>query len=332
MKYESDKMQYVSVLRVCSMLLIVLYHSMCFYSGTWWYLRSEIVPLWKVISTPIEIVGLTTFVFISGFLYGYMYLDRGKYRNVKSFLTNKGRRLLIPYFFWSVLMIISMPAVQITWINMFTGVCHLWFLMMLFEIFVMMMFLNNFINTESSSKIIDFTLLIVSFVLLYVWKIISTHHYALGIEATLYYLPAFLVGFYYAKYRRGNDSKDVALSFFVIGIVAIFVLSFIGYSDNNTTYRVPTIFISLSAMILVKDSSVSSYHSIILDNLDKNSMGIYIFNQIVVFVLLLIPESNLFLSCHLYIGPFLISIVSLVIPWILSNLFNKNKYISLFIG
>ena len=140
MKYESNKMQYVSVLRVCSMLLIVLYHSMCFYSGTWWYLRSEIVPLWKVISTPIEIVGLTTFVFISGFLYGYMYLERGKYRNVKSFLSNKFRRLMIPYFFWGILMIVSMPTVQITWINLFTGVCHLWFLMMLFEIFVLIFY------------------------------------------------------------------------------------------------------------------------------------------------------------------------------------------------
>ena len=332
MKYESDKMQYVSVLRVCSMLLIVLYHSMCFYSGTWWYLRSEIVPLWKVISTPIEIVGLTTFVFISGFLYGYMYIERGKYRNVKSFLINKCRRLLIPYFFWSVLMIISMPAVQITWINLFTGVCHLWFLMMLLEIFVIMMFLNYFINIKSSSKQIDFTILIVSFVLLYVWKRISTHHYVLGIEATLYYLPAFLVGFYYAKYRRANDSNVVAFSLFVIGIVALFGQSLLGYTDNNTSYRVPAIFVSFSAMILVKNAFVSSYKSNILDNLDKNSMGIYIFNQIVVFVLLLIPESNLFLSRHLYIGPFLIFIVSFVIPWILSYLFNKNKYISFLIG
>lgn len=332
MKYESNKMQYVSVLRVCSMLLIVIYHSMCFYSGTWWYLRSEIIPLWKVISTPIEIIGLTTFVFISGFLYGYMYLERGKYRNVKSFLTNKCRRLLIPYFFWSVLMIILMPEVQITWINMFTGVCHLWFLMMLFEIFVIMIIFNYFVNTEYSSKRIDFTILIVSFVLLYVWKRISTHHYALGIESTLYYLPAFLVGFYYAKYRRDNDSRNVAFSLFMIGIVALFVLSLIGYTDNNTSYRVPAIFVSLSAMILVKNSSISSHQSNILDNLDKNSMGIYIFNQIVVFILLLIPESNQFLNCHLYSGPFLIFIVSLVIPWILSNFFNKKNYISFLIG
>lgn len=330
MKYELNKMPYVSVLRVCSMLLIVLFHSMCFYTGTWWYLRSEIVPLWRVISSPTVKIGLTTFVFISGFLYGYMYLERGKYRNVQSFLIKKFRRLLIPYFFWGILMIVFMPKVQITWINMFTGVCHLWFLMMLFDIFVLMILFNHLTRVEFSTKYIDFTIIIVSFLLLYVWKNITIHHYVLGIEATLYYLPAFLVGFYYAKYRRDNNNKGIAFSLFLIGIMALFVLSLFDYSD--TLYRVPAIIVSLSAMILLKNFSISSYQSNVLNNLDKNSMGIYIFNQIVVFILLLNPESNHFLSCHQFLGVLIIFIVSLVIPWILSNLFNKNKLLSLLIG
>lgn len=273
---------------------------------------------------------MTTFVFISGFLYGYMYLERGKYRNVQSFLINKFQRLLIPYFFWGILMIVSMPKVQITWINVFTGVCHLWFLMMLFEIFVIMVLFNHLIRVEFSTKYMDFAIIIVSFMLLYVWKNITTHHYALGIEATLYYLPAFLVGFYYAKYRRDNNSKGVAYSLLLIGIITLFVLSLFDYSD--TLYRVPAIIVSLSAMILLKNVSVSSYQSNVLNNLDKNSMGIYIFNQIVVFILLLYPESNHFLSCHQFLGVLIVFIVSLMIPWILSNLFNKNKYISLLIG
>ena len=330
MKYESDRMQYVSVLRVCSLFLIVLFHSMCFYSGTWWYLRSEIVPFWRVISFPTVKIGLTAFVFISGFLYGYMYLERGKYRNVQSFLIKKFRRLLIPYFFWGILMIVFMPEVQISWINLFTGVCHLWFLMMLFEIFVLMVLFNHLIRVEFSTKYLDFTIIIVSFMLLYIWKNITSHHYALGIEATLYYIPAFLVGFYYAKYRWDNNSKGVVFSLFLIGIMALFVLSFFDCSD--TLYRVPAIIVSLSVMILLKNFSVSSYQSDILNNLDKNSMGIYIFNQIVVFILLLNPDSNHFLSCHQFLGVLIIFIVSLVIPWILSNIFNKNKFLSLLIG
>ena len=125
MKCESDKMQYISVLRVGSMLLIVLFHSMCFYTGNWWYLSADVVPFWKVISAPTVKIGLTSFVFISGYLYGYMYLERGKYRNLKIFLARKCQRLLVPYFFWGILMIITMPAVHISWVNLFTGIAHL---------------------------------------------------------------------------------------------------------------------------------------------------------------------------------------------------------------
>ena len=325
-------MQYISILRICSMVLIVLFHSLCFYTGNWWYLCTDVVPLWKVISTPTVKIGLTTFVFISGFLYGYMYLERGKYKNVQSFLINKFRRLLIPYFFWGIIMIVAMPVLNISWINLFTGVAHLWFLMALFEMFVLMVLLNRLGIGDSSTKSVDFVIVAFSFVLLYVWKHYSSHQYALAIKEMFYYLPAFLVGFYYAKYRRDNESKGLAFFFFLIGILALFVLSFLDYPESNTLYRVPAIMVSLSAIILVKNSSVSSYQSNVLNNLDKNSMGIYIFNQIIVFLLLLNPESNHFLSYHPYFGVLIIFIVSLVIPWILSNLFNKIKYISFLVG
>lgn len=331
MKCESDKMQYISVLRVGSMLLIVLFHSMCFYTGNWWYLCADVVPFWKVISTPTVKIGLTTFVFISGFLYGYMYLKRGKYRNPKTFLAKKSRRLLVPYFFWGILMIITMPAVHISWINLFTGVAHLWFLMALFEMFVIMMLLNCLGINESSSKYVDFIVLLFSFVLLYVWKSSSGHQYAMAIKEMLYYLPAFLVGFYYAKYRRDDESKVVVASLFMVGIIVLFAYSLFGYPDDSALYRVPAILVSLSAMIWVS-RYVSFYQSNVLCNLDNNSMGIYIFNQIVVFVLLLIPDMNLFLYYHTYFGTFIIFIVSLIIPWMLSILFNKMKHVSFLIG
>lgn len=238
---EGEKMQYISVLRVCSMMLIVLYHSLCFYIGVWWYLNKIEVPIWRIMAFPVVKIGLTTFVFISGFLYGYMYLERGKYRMVRSFIINKSKRLLIPYFFWGIIMILMIPALHIPWINLFTGIAHLWFLLMLIEI-----------------------------------------------------LPAFLVAFYCAKYRWGD--------------------------------------VSFSAMIILKRNSFPFCQSELYNNLDKNSMGIYIFNQIVVFVLLLIPDINMFLSHHSFVGVFLIFIVSFIIPWLLSNLLNMRKYTSFLLG
>ena len=332
MRYESDKMQYVSILRVCSMILIVLYHSLCFYVGVWWYLCTIEVPIWKLIAFPVVKVGLTTFVFISGFLYGYMYLERGKYRKVGSFITNKARRLLIPYFFWGILIILLMPVAHVSWINLFTGISHLWFLLMLFEIFVFMAFINKLGIGVQYTKFLDIAIVIMSFILLYAWKRYSSHQHFFGIDNTLYYLPAFFVGFYYAKYRQKMTSVVLASSLLIIGVTLLCILSFYGYHESNTLYRIPALLVSVSAMILLKDYSFSFCQSRIFANLDKNSMGIYIFNQIVVFVLLLIPDINTFLRHHSFVGVFFIFIVSFVVPWLLSNLINKSKYTSFLIG
>ena len=58
--------------------------------------------------------------------------------------------------------------------------------------------------------------------------------------------------------------------------------------------------------MLLKNKPNTIYKSYFFMNLDKNSMGIYIFNQIVVFLLLFIPETNKYLSCHAYAGVLII--------------------------
>lgn len=332
MKQESERLYYISVLRVCSMMLIVLFHSLCFYTGVWWYLHSEIVPLWKVISGPTVKIGLTTFVFISGYLFGYMYLKKRKYRDIKSFLLNKFRRLMIPYFFWGALMIITMPMVHITWLNLFTGLAHLWFLLVLFELFIIMILLTRIGIGEKTSSLIEFLIIIISFIILYVWKTVSTHHRVLCIEEMLYYLPSFIIGFCCAKYQEVKVNKLFLFVLFVLGLLLMLILSIFDYPDSNTLYRILAIIVSMSTMCLLRNSTLSVCQSRVFKNLDNNSMGIYIFNQIIVFLLLLIPETNHFLSIHTYGGVLIVFTISLVIPWLLSNIFNGVKGLSYLIG
>lgn len=332
MKERKENLHYISLLRVFSMLLIVLFHSLCFYIGAWWYLCTDVVPVWKVIAYPVVKIGLTTFVFISGFLYGYLYFKKGKYRKVRPFIINKAKRLLIPYFFWGILIILLMPIAHVSWLNLFTGISHLWFLLMLFELFVLMAFINKLGIGVQDTKFLDIAIVVLSFILLYVWKRYSSHQHLFGIDNTLYYMPAFFVGFFFAKYRQEMNGKVIASSFFIIGITLLFILSFFDYHEINTLDRIPALLVSVSAIILFKDSSFSFCQSGLFTNLDKNSMGIYIFNQIVVFVLFLIPDMNMFLRHHSFVGVFFIFIVSFVVPWLLSNLLNKSNYTSFLIG
>jgi len=331
---QSGRLHYISVLRVCSMLLIVAFHSMCFYTGNWWYLCTDIVPLWKLLSPPTVNIGLTTFVFLSGFLYGYLYIEKNKYRNAMSFLTNKSRRLLIPYFFWGIIMVISLPAVHVSWINLFTGIAHLWFLLMLFELFIIIMLLNMIGIGERSSKNIDCIIVLLSLFLIYIWKNYSNHHHFLGMESTLHYLPSFLIGFYYAKYNHIKiiNSLIITLSLFCFGLFLLILLSYLDFEDSSTLYRIPAIIVTISTIEYAKQFPSRFWQSSIISSLDKNSMGIYIFNQFVVFILLLIPDFNHYLCYHPYWGVFFIFTISLTIPWLLANLFNRVKYLSFLIG
>ncbi len=332
MKQNSEKLDYISVLRVCSMMLIILFHSLCFYSGTWWYLRADVIPLWKLLSAPTVKVGLTTFFFISGYLYGYMYLEKGKYRDVKSFLSNKFKRLLIPYLFWSILMVLTMTVLHIAWINLLTGVAHLWFLLVLFELFLILIVLTRIGVGSKSSIFVDLIIIVSSFISLYIWQNTSTHHHILCIEEMMYYLPSFMMGFYCVRYCKIEINKYLLIVLFVIGLFLMFLLSYYNYPESHTLYRIPAIMVSYSSLMLTKHQSNTICQSYIFKNLDKNSMGIYIFNQIVVFLLLFIPETNKYLRYHSYIGVLIIFTVSLIIPWLLANFFNKVKALSFLIG
>jgi len=332
MKQNFEKLDYISVLRVSSMMLIILFHSLCFYSGTWWYLNTNVIPLWKLLSAPTVKVGLTTFFFISGYLYGYMYLEKGKYRDVKSFLSNKFRRLLIPYLFWGIQMILTMKVLHIAWINLFTGVAHLWFLLVLFELFLIMVILTRIGIGSCSTIIVDLIIIVSSFITLYIWQNTSTHHHVLCIEEMMYYLPSFVMGFYCVRYSKIEINKYLLIVLFVISLFLMFLLSYYNYPESHTLYRIPAIMVSCSSLMLMKNQSNTICESFIFKNLDKNSMGIYIFNQIVVFLLLFIPETNNYLSYHTYVGVLIIFTISLIIPWLLANIFNKVKMLSYLIG
>ena len=333
MEKSKEKLYYISLLRVFSMLLIVLFHSMCFYIREWWYLCTDVVPLWKIIAFPIEQIGLTSFVYISGFLYGYMYIERGKYRNVIPFLNKKFLRLMIPYFFWGIFMILTMPAIHISWINLFTGLSHLWFLLMLFELFAIIVVFNRLGIGENSAKLIDLIVIIISFFLVYGWNHYSSHLFALGIGVTLHYLPVFLIGYFYAKHKRNKRYSLILFSTtLVLGLILTFLVSLNGYTEGSTLYRIPSLLVAVSTFVIFKNSFITFNPSKVIISLDKNSMGIYIFNQIVVFIILQIPEAKIFLSHHSYIGVVLLFFASLVIPWLLSNMFRKIRYLSFLIG
>ena len=328
------KIDFISILRISSMLLIIWFHSLCFYAGNWWFLHTDIIAIWKVIALPSVEVGLSIFFLISGFLLGFLYIEKGKYRNQSTFFLNKTRRIMIPYIIWSVFMIVSFSFVP--WTDIFIGTNHLWFLLSLFELLIGVITLSR-LRMFNTKPYIDFTIITLAILGVYAWKNIE-HNFMLSIKNTLYYLPSFLLGYYCAKYQLHHSSKrKTSAIVFIISITILFILSYLSLVEKTPIWidlaiRITSCIAAVSALVMINKTKIPNKYTAIINNLDHDSMGIYIFNQIVVFIILLIPVCQRFLEIHYLIGPFIIFIVSFLIPWGLAVLFNNTKYLSWMIG
>lgn len=321
-------------MRIFSMFCIIAFHSLCCYANNWWILHIKIIPLWKVIALPNAQIGLSSFFLISGFLFGFHYIEKGKYRIISSFIYNKTQRIIIPYLFWSLFLIAIFSIIP--WHDILIGTAHLWFLLTLFELFIIIIVLSKLLCR--TNFYIDLIIIALAFITLYVWKIYIKHHFFLSIENTLYFLPAFLLGFYCAKYKFYHTSKrKTSATIFITTIITIFILSFLSPIKKTPwgielAIRLLSCVTAVSALVMLCNIIIPNKYISLINNLDHNSMGIYIFNQIVVFVVLMIPVCRQFLEIHYLIGPSIIFFVSFLIPWGLAILFNKTKYLSWMIG
>lgn len=132
----------IQQIRVGAMLVIVLFHCLCYY-GIWDErfpdaYRYESIEYWRALCN----VALNAFVFISGLLYAKLYVTKEKYRDHKKMLKDKAARLLFPYFFWGVLALLLFPSGH-AFIDFISGVQHLWFLLMLMSVFIIIIGMSH---------------------------------------------------------------------------------------------------------------------------------------------------------------------------------------------
>lgn len=329
----TEKIDAISLMRVVAMTMIVLFHSFLFYTGTWWVFGGIVVPVWVKVAKFLDSIDLSMFVFISGFLYGYLYLYKGKYRDIRSFLSNKVRRLLIPYLFWGFFVVVLPPS-PFDWKILFVGSAHLWFLLMLFWLFCFSILWVKFLN-----KIDDRTCYLLFFLLYFVWLIhykFSSHHSFLCFESALSYSLIFFVGMVCAKKKIWQRPLKPSIVISLVSIMVIFVYIFFvsTFEDviDNLILRLLSYSFIVNLFVVLTKLHLSSVLSVFVNSIDKMSMGIYIFNQFVVNALLLVPEINYWLVHNYIIGPLVIFVISFFIPLCVSYLFNKNRNLSWTIG
>ncbi len=309
------------------MIMVVLYHCTCYYAHpSWPFGEGPYNPLMKAITIIMGGIHMPVFVYLSGYLF-WMLKRAGHYDNILLFYKNKTLRILIPYVIWGIIMLLIFREIY-SLSSLLYGICHLWYLLMLFVLFLLSPVLWLCLEMIKNDRIMMITVL-TSFLLFPVFCDV----YILQITKIFYFLPIFLIG--YVIQRRGIKTLCCDWLFWV-SIICVIIMLRIFCPDSLFYSKVLRQFASFFVIIAISLIPAIQIPYVIkgaIKNISENSMGIYLIHHIIISYVIMIPSIKLWLnltSC--YIGAFVLFLGVFICSWILSNLFNRFNITRVMIG
>lgn len=281
-------MSVIDKTKIVATLLVVLGHIVRMYTG------------FGVIGMPQDVIltfvhnfiysfHMPLFVFISGVIFFICKREKNKYNVEWIFISKKAKRLLLPYIIFSIFFVfptmLYIGKVETPLTSFFiqsyilgNNARHLWFLLMLFNVFVILNHFELFIYNH-----IKYSLVLA--VLLYIISYFAPNDFQ--ISATLKYIVYFYLGY---LYRRLNIEKSISKKKWQIIFILVYFLFYLTLCSRLLLY-IPTIqpfidllkssfgilFILISVRYVKMDKSI---FKVIL----HNSYGIYLFHPIIIYI------------------------------------------------
>lgn len=208
------------------------------------------------------------------------------------------------------------------------GVCHLWFLLMLFGLFVLAPILWHLLESIKNDRMV--TVVVAASFLLYplFWKV-----NILQLTKVFYFLPFFLIG--YIIQRRGKNCLYQDSLFWISLISVIFILFVLCPRPLfiDKVVRDFASFIVIIVVSLIPNITISNKQKGILKNLSDNSMGVYLIHHVIISYVVMLPSVKKVLDANnCYIGVFVLFLSVFSSSWLLSILFNKYNVTRFLIG
>ena len=324
------------------MIVIVFYHSILFWSGTW-FVDVPIInsPLWADLSAWFNSFHIYAFALVSGYLFSYLKLEKGKYDKFVPFAIGKAKRLLVPYFFIAIFWVIPISVYFFNYgftdiVNRFilaTSPSQLWFLWMLFDVFVIFCLLSKFFERRNLLGLI----LVIAFygVGLIGARIIP--NYFMILRACTY-MPFFWIGFKLRQCGSGIVMKIPSFAW-IIADIALFILArwllngenlFIRILNLGVTFLLNIVGAVMAFVVLQKIAFFFKNwrENKILVALSRCSMPIYLIHQQVVYFF--IPPLNGYVNPYLH--AIIIFVCALSISLAVSLLLMKFKFSRFLLG
>lgn len=321
-------------IKTAMMLLIVVYHSIALWLPEGWFgmYPDHKSTLLLNLAMWINFIHIYVFVFVSGYIFNYYGLEKGKYTSLKEILNKKTKRLILPYILTSMLWCIPFyyyfyhPSLDNIVRNYILGYepNQLWFLLMLYFCFIFAHYISKLVN--KMNWFLLFCLSIIIYILYYVI------HAPLPFQifVVFKFIPFFILGMNFKKYNMFFKNKKIWLLFLLFSLL-FFRIYMILPSSNIFVKVIKVIleyFISMTGILFVMRLSIwakdlTIWKTKLYKILEKNSMLIYLVHQQVIWVVIYYCNGNI-----PFILMIILSIISaIVISLIISVVINKLKTI-----
>lgn len=324
MEQKKNQLLDIAFLRCVATFSLVVWHSYCSYI------------CWDVADTPLNTfytnvftrvipdANMPLFTILAGYLFYYLFNEKGKYKEFKPYFFNKVNRLLIPFLVLGSVINLCEYGKNITDI-LYGTPNHLWYCLMLFYVYIVFWIVERYLGTK-----INFLLAIISIVLVTYFGTGALSVRLLGgIFLPIYYYGYFFIGYIFRKYQgKLTDRKTVLL------ILAVSLYLSCSLLDISRLIVV----ISVSYFILlyyiantqrVKSIIGGGKISNVISVFSKYSFGIYVFHQWILWNLTREPHClsivKPLLETHYVTAPIILVITVFAVSWLLTHYSLKNK-------
>lgn len=315
------------------MVMVVIYH--CIYQFFMGYsMCVNLFPhidVYEHIAKFLNSIDMPMFVFASGYLFSYLKNRCQKYSDGKEFLLKKVKRLLIPFLLW----VVVVDLVLFGWIDpshFLYPPCHLWFLVMLIECFLVIFIIRFLWEKQPLWLNIGLCLAFSS-----IYFLLGGRGYLssfLCMDSFLIYFPIFYLGVIWARFSIVERWMHLSKPLLGVALVVFAVLiGFFTYNKfplhSDLLARVMGICLTLTLFQLLfvpSEKREGNYTpNKYISSLDASGMGIYILHQIVIILLLNQSVVASFVKEHVVLGPVLLFCVVFFGCWGVVALINKTK-------
>lgn len=324
----SNRLDFIVPLRVIAMTLVVFYHCLCVYNPIWGSISVGTNDCYVRICHVLNCVHVPLFFCVSGYLFAYLYCFKGKYRQPKEFIKVKIIRLIIPYLFWGVVVLLTTYHFYKP-VQLLQGISHLWFLQVLFNIFVVAFLMRRLLER------LDLKLDILIGLTLFAFANMNVIPFRwLGLMQTAKMAIYFYTGCIIAKYalvdKWGGQRAVYQIIIFVISLMGLVVSELYGYSlfsghgrILNAVNQVFTLSMLFNSIMLA--SQIHKVPSQLMKSLDENGMGIYLIHHIIIQGSLQISLVRLWYTEHDVLAPLICFVIVYALSYALSSFIRQTK-------